>query len=140
MGNRAVITTPEKRIGVYLHWNGGRDSVEAFLTYCRLKGYRDPAEDCYGWAYLCQVITNYFGDGLSVGIDRYENLDRDNGDNGVYVVKDWRIVKRIYAPSNEQREYNLLEMLLYIDENQPENHHLGEEAIRAGLEELDQPF
>lgn len=30
MGNRAVITTEEKQIGVYLHWNGGRDSVQAF--------------------------------------------------------------------------------------------------------------
>lgn len=28
MGNRAVITTPDKKMGVYLHWNGGRDSVE----------------------------------------------------------------------------------------------------------------
>jgi hypothetical protein len=35
MGNRAVITTEQKRIGVYLHWNGGLDSVEGFLTYCK---------------------------------------------------------------------------------------------------------
>ena len=33
MGNRAVITTRKdlKDIGIYLHWNGGRDSVEGFL-------------------------------------------------------------------------------------------------------------
>lgn len=33
MGNRAVITTRKdlKDIGVYLHWNGGRDSVERNL-------------------------------------------------------------------------------------------------------------
>lgn len=31
MGNRAVITTRAKEIGVYLHLNGGRDSVEAFI-------------------------------------------------------------------------------------------------------------
>ena len=35
MGNRAVITTPDKKIGVYLHWNGGRDSVEGFLQTCK---------------------------------------------------------------------------------------------------------
>lgn len=58
-GNRAVITTEDKRIGVYIHWNGGRDSVEAFLKYCELKGYRKPEEDCYGWARLCQVIGNF---------------------------------------------------------------------------------
>lgn len=28
MGNRAVITTSDKKMGIYLHWNGGRDSVE----------------------------------------------------------------------------------------------------------------
>jgi hypothetical protein len=49
MGNRAVITTTRERepknsneIGIYLHWNGGRNSVEAFLTYCKLKGYCPP--------------------------------------------------------------------------------------------------
>ena len=40
MGNRAIITTKKdfdnNGIGVYLHWNGGRDSVQAFLTYCKL--------------------------------------------------------------------------------------------------------
>ncbi len=40
MGNRAVITTEDKQMGVYLHWNGGRDSVEAFLDYCDLQGFR----------------------------------------------------------------------------------------------------
>ena len=52
MGNRAVITTRENfnndGVGVYLHWNGGRDSVQAFLTYCKMKGYREPTSDNYG--------------------------------------------------------------------------------------------
>lgn len=135
MGNRAVITTPDKRIGVYLHWNGGRDSVEGFLAYCRLKGYRDPAQDCYGWARLCQVIGNFFGGEASIGIDRYETLDRDNGDNGVYVVEDWRITKRIYAPDHEQQGYNLVDMVLEIDKHQPKDEQLGEETIRARLDE-----
>jgi len=92
MGNRAVITTRDKQLGVYLHWNGGRNSVEAFLLYCKLKGFRSPETDCYGWARLCQVIGNFFGDGLSVGIDRYDRLDTDNGDNGVYIIENWQIV------------------------------------------------
>ena len=78
MGNRAVITTKENfennGVGIYLHWNGGRDSVEAFLKYCELKGYRAPSEDDYGWAYLCGVITNFFEDGLSIGIDTIDVL------------------------------------------------------------------
>ena len=40
MGNRCVITTPKRELGVYFHWNGGRDSVEPLLAYCKLKGYR----------------------------------------------------------------------------------------------------
>ena len=75
MGNRAVITVGNERgyynphgIGMYLHWNGGRDSVQAFLKYCELHGYRAPSEDSYGWAALCMVIGNFFGGGTSVDI------------------------------------------------------------------------
>ena len=64
MGNRAIITTKDKKIGVYLHWNGGLDSVNAFLKYCELKGYRSPDSSNYGFARLCQVIGNYFGSSL----------------------------------------------------------------------------
>ena len=48
MGNRAVITTPQRKVGLYVHWNGGRDTIEPLLRYCELKGYRDPAKDEYG--------------------------------------------------------------------------------------------
>ena len=91
MGNRAVITTKEKNLGVYLHWNGGRDSVEAFLKYCELRGFRSPDRDCYGWARLCQIISNFMSrDGLSVGIDTIDKLDCDNWDNGTYIIEDCR--------------------------------------------------
>ena len=58
MGNRAVITTPERKVGLYVHWNGGRDTIEPLLRYCELKGYRDPAKDDYGWARMAQVLGN----------------------------------------------------------------------------------
>ena len=126
MGNRAVITTEDKKIGVYVHWNGGRDSIEAFLKYCELKGFRAPETDCYGWARLCQVIANYFGgSGLSIGIDRYECLDTDNGDNGVYIIKDWKIIDRLYFTGTEQKEYDLDKMLKSIEESQPEDMKLN---------------
>ena len=119
MGNRAVITTEDKKIGVYLHWNGGRDSVEAFLQYCKDEGHRAPEQDSYGFARLCQVIGNYFGGTTSIGIDRYENLDTDNGDNGVYIIKDWEIVAREHHYGQEQQEYDKKEMLADIREAQP---------------------
>lgn len=130
MGNRAVITTPQKRVGIYLHWNGGRDSVEAFLTYCKLKGYRSPDVDNYGWARLCQVIGNFLGGTLSLGIDDYNVLDRDNYDNGVYIIEDWKIVGREFKRNCEQTGYDLKEFLYAINECQPEKEQLTKEKIK----------
>jgi hypothetical protein len=137
MGNRAVITTSENgevqpdNIGIYLHWNGGYDSVSAFLTYCDLKDYRVPESDCYGMARLCQVIGNYFGGGLSVGIDTCKNLDCDNYDNGVYFIKDWKIVGRQFKRYPEQNQYDLYDMLREINQAMPEREQIKDldEAI-----------
>lgn len=128
MGNRAVITTREKKIGVYLHWNGGRDSIEGFLIYCKLKGYRSPEKDNYGWARLCQVIGNFFGGEYSVGIDLYDRLDTDNGDNGVYIIENWEIVDREFFEGEEQDVYNLDEALETINKCMP-----VDEQIDLGL-------
>ena len=140
MGNRAVITASKAKnvaesndIGVYLHWNGGRDSVEAFLKYCKLKGYRSPDTDCYGWARLCQVIGNFFGGESSIGIDRCCCLDCDNRDNGVYIIKGWEIVGREYFEGEEQRYHDLLEMLEEIDDNQPEGERLRHEVLERAV-------
>lgn len=130
MGNRAVITTKENfennGIGVYVHWNGGYDSVSAFLKYCELKGYRTPDTDNYGWARLCQVIGNFFGGSTSVGIDTVDKLDCDNYDNGVYIIKGWEIVDRKFFEGNEQMNYTMDEMLAEIDSCMPENEQIGE--------------
>ena len=126
MGNRAVITTESKKIGLYLHWNGGRDSVQAFLKYCELQGFRPPENDCYGWARLSQIISNFFGGTLSIGIDEYYKLDTDNYDNGVYIIKDWQIIGREYFEGLEQNEYSLDLMLIAIDKKQPKHMQLGD--------------
>ena len=138
MGNRAVITTStsediknSKDIGIYIHWNGGRDSVEGFLKFCELCGYESPETNNFGWAYLCKVIANYFGDGLSIGIDTCDHLDCDNYDNGVYVIRDWKIVDRKYFEGEEQNNYPLIEMLKAINDSQPENQKLDESIINS---------
>lgn len=132
MGNRAVITASKalnvqnsSDIGVYLHWNGGRNSVEAFLKYCELKNYRSPDTDNYGWARLCQVIGNYFGGSTSIGIDKCNRLDCDNGDNGTYIISGWKIVDRKYFRGLEQQGHNLIDMLIDIDSSQPKAERLG---------------
>jgi len=138
MGNRAVITTLHNYnndgVGVYLHWNGGRDSVEAFLEYMKLKRYRTPDTDCYGWARLCQVIGNFFGGTTSIGIDTVNNLDIHNGDNGVYIINGWDIVGRLHFDGGvEQSEYEMDYMLKAIDESQPPDERLGSDFFDAEM-------
>ena len=136
MGNRAVITTEynytHNGLGVYLHWNGGRDSVEAFLKYMELRGFRSPEHDeTYAWARLCQVIGNFFGGGLSVGVGTVDHLDTD-GDNGTYLIRGWHIIgRRNFDGCQEQREHDLNEMLKEIDSKQPEDDRLGDEFLNA---------
>lgn len=162
MGNRAIITTKKRDLGVYLHWNGGRDSVGAFLEYCELRGFRSPDADPYGWARLCQVVCNYMGaEGLSVGISRYEGDARmDPGDNGIYVIEGWRIARRLTTeygpgwepvgmrevrPEEEQDVYSRAETLRDIDAAQPEDQRLGayldaEEVPASGVVPGDEVF
>ena len=135
MGNRCVITTActdarkSNNIGVYLHWHGGRNSVEGFLAYCKLKEYRSPDTDCYGWARLCQVVGNFFGGSDSIGINRCKNLDCDNYDNGVYIVSDWEIVDRQYNKKSEHERYNLKKILTEINNCQPQSEQLEQSII-----------
>ena len=131
MGNRAVIMTKDGYenggIGLYLHWNGGRDSVEPFLKYCEIKGYRPPETDGYGWARLAQVVGNFFGGSTSVGIEYYEK-DSDFGylDNGVYIIENWKIIDRKHFDWKEQNEYDPQEFLKCIDESMPLKEQLGD--------------
>ena len=122
MGNRAILKTRRGNRGVYLHCNGGRDSIEAFLKYCELKGFRN-FEDDYGMARFCQVAGNFFGGTLCIGIT---DSIKSPGDNGVYIIKGWEIVGREDFKGSEQMEYDLKEMLLEIDKRQPESQQLGD--------------
>lgn len=125
MGNRAVVTTKtaagfcENAMGLYVHWNGGKDSITAFLKYCEMQGFKSPEVDSKSWQRMQQVILNY-NEGLStVTVDICKNLDCDNMDNGVYMIENWQIVGRKFMNHKEQEEYPLKEMLLSIDEKQP---------------------
>lgn len=127
MGNRAIVKPEGQNIGVYLHWNGGIDSVTAFLKYCELRNFRG-FDDPYGLARFCQVVGNFFGGGLSLGIetDIYETKKSAEWiDNGIYVVKGWKIVRRIGGFSGREG-YNLDEMLREIDIKQPLLEQLGD--------------
>lgn len=113
MGNRAVITTEHKEIAIYLHWNGGIESVLAFLAAARSLGVRDPSWDpSYGLARLTQVIGMFFSqDGeyaTSLGICTYASADTDNGDNGTYIIGNgFEIVERLYSRDQTKIVENL---------------------------------
>lgn len=125
MGNRAVISDKRKQIGIYLHWNGGPESICAFLTYAKLKEVRsvdgDPA---YFYSRLSQIICNFFGGTTSCGVDVYEHLDTDNWDNGTYLVdENFNVEKRLFADGCSVARVTkdaLFDFLLEIDRKQPE--------------------
>lgn len=148
MGNRAIIKGVGTDLGIYVHWNGGYDSVRAFCEYCNLKGYRNLETDNYGVARLAQVIGNFFGGGTSVGIVHCkktlteEYVDSLCLDNGVYEIKDWKISKHwnsgIVYPQYEMHEgYDLQEMLEDIDEAMPIKEQLGKDFLMAGVVGVD---
>lgn len=134
MGNRAVITTEEKQIGVYVHWNGGKESIETFLAYCDMKNQRPPESDCYGWARLCQVIGNFFGGTTSIGIDKYSRLDTDNWDNGVYIIKDWKIIGRDFKRREDQEISSFRELeenLIEVNKKQPAEEQVSYDELHS---------
>lgn len=104
MGNRAVIHFQGSNVGMYVHWNGGRDTIEPMLEVAKEYGLRGGD---YGLARLVQMFGNFMGGTLSMGIDELERLDCDNCDNGVYVIDSaFNIVDRQYMRGPEQAQYD----------------------------------
>lgn len=125
MGNRAVLAfvndegkKDKNSVGIYLHWNGGRDSVEGFLQTAKDYGLRSGS---YGVARLTQIIANGLGGTLSLGVDLLKNLDCDNYDNGVYWIdQNFNIVDREYISRpdfKEQQQYSLTEFVKSLKED-----------------------
>ena len=100
-------------VGIYLHWNGGLESVQAFVDVAKARGFRDPASDeSYAMARLTGLIHEFFGvySSTSVGIGALINLDTDNWDNGTYVIgDDWKIVERYGKGSSPLTESSISE-------------------------------
>ena len=71
MGNRAIITLEDQDghnhpVALQLQWNGGLESVLAFATFT-WESFDRGHGDLYTFhARLCQVIGNFFPDGLSL--------------------------------------------------------------------------
>src|ERR1039458_1401326 len=89
MGSRAVITFDKKptpdSLGIYLHWNGGPESVLAFLEAANQLNVRI-GDDGYEFARVVQIIANFFGGTTSIGVGHLKTLDCGNGNNGLFIV------------------------------------------------------
>ncbi len=126
MGNRAVLVWKDENghyddntMGVYLHWNGGRDSIEAFLAYCQMKDLKSPSENVsIGIENFISVVAGFFSSNQSIYVGKLSGLDQDNYDNGVYVCDGWKIVDRKYMHGSEQKQYDFSEMLRAINNGQ----------------------
>lgn len=100
MGNRAVILFQDEKTynggypAVYLHWDGSPEQVVNVLAYCKARKFETGD---YGVARFCQVFGNVIGGDLSIGINTIDadaNLEKyGQGDNGIYIVKNWEIIK-----------------------------------------------
>lgn len=104
MGNRAVIAFKGNDIGIYLHWNGGKESIQAFVDTAKALGVRNPCRDSYGITRLTQIIGNFFGGTLSLGIGKADHLD--DSDNGTYTIDEqWNITnpRNDSVPIDEER-------------------------------------
>lgn len=147
MGNRALIVGSHVQehggLGVYVHWNGGYTSCWAFCKYCALKAHRSPdSDEPYGVARLAQVIGNFFGGSLSVGVVHIPEGklvdEADYCDNGAWIVNSkWEIVGN--PCMKDLPEINLVDALsvcLDIDKAQPESERLGASMIIDHFKEL----
>ncbi len=121
MGNRAVITfdTNSKAPCIYLHWNGGRASIEAFLQAAKAIGIdHGNITDVQQMDDFANMIANKFF-GNPVGMNCYRELygqaDTDNYDNGVFIInRNFEITGRKFAHGEENDDAKTAAIALTI--------------------------
>ena len=115
MGNRAVVTfgTDQKSPCIYLHWNGGRASVDGFLGAVKELNINPPdprwgmVDEARFFEQMARVVGPWFfgnDPGFTIYLEEYGFSDASNGDNGVYVLsKDsLEIVGRKFKKTHEE--------------------------------------
>lgn len=146
MGNRAMIKGKGMKTGLYVHWNGGYESVYPITQYCKLKGYRSPANDSYGLARLAQVYGNFFGGCYSVGIESNlptvmtDEIGGEYEDNGVYEIdSNWDLIhyNGKYNVDPVISHEDLIDFMIYVNNQMPEHDRLEDAYIRAEVVPVD---
>lgn len=141
MGNRAVITDKDRKVGIYLHWCGERRCVEALLKYCSINpagGFGSDSE--YAMGQFIQVARNAIGN--SVGVTTTcDTLYGD--DNGLYIVQGWEIVEHLVWDYDKECEVPksdtkisddyLLDLLYDINDSQPSDRKIDGLTLRKAI-------
>jgi hypothetical protein len=109
MGNRAVLgfvgkgkasdinseSKVKKMNAIYVHWNGGRDTIEPLLDVAREQGKLRKGESVMDRVYAIGKKSDIWKEGTAFDKGKVGNLDYDNMDNGTYVIDDnFKIVAR----------------------------------------------
>jgi len=148
MGNRAHIVFPDAQVAIYLHWNGGLESVVSFLDYLNEIGCADSQ---YGPARLCQIIGNFFGGTYSLGLTGAPDLERetldtlDHGDNGVWIVGlhegKWQVQRHYFSKYlTNDGKVNVLEEVTPERIEQARRHEYNRGgAMLAKIRDANQP-
>lgn len=110
MGNRAVIAQSMQPSApcIYLHWNGGRASVEGFLAGATDLGMAKRPMDRLtsdDWDNLAEMMARVLDThvGMTVYRERMGQADQDNWDNGTYLINgSLEIVARQYMRHQEE--------------------------------------
>ena len=143
MGNRAqVIFENEDGKGpvVYLHWNGSPESIYTFIR--ALDHYEVRNDVHYRTARFIQLVGNYFGGTLSLGVFA-ENTFHPS-DNGIYVFKwdedKWSVRRMLMGPG--EKEIWLTPEEIDAEKNQAIMHPYNEndQLFKDVLEKNDQFF
>ena len=143
MGNRAVVAfvdcsgkdksrylnnslIKDKSPSVYLHWNGGRDSVEGFLTVVKKLYGGSSCLDAKERAVVFYSVVRRAGmGGVSTEVSTFKKVDADNGDNGTYWVDEsFQIIDREYQRYPEQQNHPLNEFVNAVIEETVKNDAL----------------
>ena len=111
MGNRAVLSFPDhglrngETLGIYVHWNGGRASVEGFLAAARDLGLtKDP--DTRTVDLIADLVSPIVQTPGKLKAGPLSMLDCDNFDNGVYIIdRELTISGRAFVPVRDERPY-----------------------------------
>lgn len=116
MGNRAFIGFEKSPINIYVHWNGGIESVKAFCDVAKERKFADPTSDAdYAMARLIGLIHEFFGvtNSDSLGVCAFSSAEEEKdaityADNGKYIIgKDWQIIRHYQYSYDDQKFVDL---------------------------------